>query len=166
MIEKITVGQYTATIAQDDMMDYPELGGLYLFIDRTVHNKHYGADITNYIPDVENHEEYVHDQFGHGATIVPLYMSLPNGELTTAKGQFSRFIGYVGSYYGMGHIETSLNVVTKWSRGEVYAYTIKDGLGDVIDSCGGFYDYNECVEEARMTIEGYAKKEVENAARA
>lgn len=44
-----------------------------------------------------------------------------------------------------------------YCRGEIYGYEVLDENEDVIDSCWGFYDLDECIAEAK----GYADYEAE-----
>lgn len=37
---------------------------------------------------------------------------------------------------------------SNYINGWVYYYCVKDGTGEVVDSCGGFYDLEQCREEA------------------
>lgn len=41
-----------------------------------------------------------------------------------------------------------VEIYNQYLTGEVFAYAVKDGTGDVIDSCCGFYDLEYCKEQA------------------
>lgn len=43
-------------------------------------------------------------------------------------------------------IEQELETYTAWANGEVYAFILYDNDGDVIDSCGGFFDIDDIKE--------------------
>jgi hypothetical protein len=45
----------------------------------------------------------------------------------------------------VGEIET----FSKYLAGEVYGFTVADKEGDIIESCGGFYDLEDCKGEAK-----------------
>ena len=40
-------------------------------------------------------------------------------------------------------IRQELEVFNKWVNGEVYQYCLYDDNGEVVDSCGGFYDFED-----------------------
>lgn len=52
-------------------------------------------------------------------------------------------------------IDAELEEYTKWSNGEVYAFTLYDENGEVEESCGGFYD----IEDIRENLPEDWKKE-------
>lgn len=41
-------------------------------------------------------------------------------------------------------------------NGEVYAYSIKDKHGDIVDSCCDYYDVDQAESDARCEVEAYA----------
>lgn len=41
----------------------------------------------------------------------------------------------------------------RYCNGDVYSFAIEDFDGEYVESCGGFYDYDECEKEARWTAE-------------
>lgn len=49
-----------------------------------------------------------------------------------------------------------LKTYTSWANGEGLYYSIEDEDGDLIDSCGGFYDAESMFNEIRPHLEGQA----------
>lgn len=43
-------------------------------------------------------------------------------------------------------IKQELDVYNQWVNGEVYGYTLYDDQGNIVDSCGGFYDLDDIKE--------------------
>lgn len=56
--------------------------------------------------------------------------------------------------YLIGEVET----YDKYLTGEVYCYRIKDSNGEILDSCSGYYDKDECEAEAKSLLEYYQTK--------
>lgn len=52
-----------------------------------------------------------------------------------------------------GEVETYNQFVT----GDVYCYEILDESGDIVDSCGGIFGYNNCKEEIESLIEALSR---------
>lgn len=54
-------------------------------------------------------------------------------------------------------VEESLRALlaafSNYLNGWVYYYSVKDGTGEVVDSCGGFYDLEQCRAEAEESAE-------------
>jgi hypothetical protein len=48
-----------------------------------------------------------------------------------------------------GEIET----YSKWANGEVYGFIVEDKDGEHVDSCWGFYETEEALEEAKMNAD-------------
>jgi hypothetical protein len=55
-----------------------------------------------------------------------------------------------------------VNIYSKYINGEVYYFSVEDKIGNHIDSCGGFYDYNDCKKEAESIVDYNIKEINEN----
>lgn len=54
-------------------------------------------------------------------------------------------------------LEGELEMLSKWINGDVHQYTISDSTG-VIDGCGGYFDYADCVEQAESEAKYHNSK--------
>lgn len=43
----------------------------------------------------------------------------------------------------------------QYIRGDIYRFTIENEDGEILDSCGGFYDREECEQEAKALVKYY-----------
>jgi len=51
-------------------------------------------------------------------------------------------------------LKAEVELYDKYIRGEVFYYLVEDiSEGDLLDSCGGFFDYEECLSEAKSIID-------------
>ncbi len=50
------------------------------------------------------------------------------------------------------HLISETKTFDKYIRGDVYGFTVEDEDGNDIDSCWGFYDEKECMEEAEANV--------------
>jgi hypothetical protein len=61
--------------------------------------------------------------------------------------------------------QDEMRIYTQFCNGDLYGYSIEDENGDFVDSCGGFYETEQAIEEARQmvdyTIKDKIKKHVE-----
>jgi hypothetical protein len=54
--------------------------------------------------------------------------------------------------------ELAENLLQTWNtylQGEVYAFSIRDADGEYVDSCGGYYGYDECHQEALSAVDSH-----------
>ena len=58
--------------------------------------------------------------------------------------------------YLVGEVET----YDQYLRGDVYWYSISKDEED-LDSCGGYYGYGDCLDEAKAVVDYYIKKDFE-----
>lgn len=78
--------------------------------------------------------------------------------LEDAKGNFSNE-GAAAQF-----MEDELKSYAQYMNGEVWCYVIEDRNGEVIESCGGYYDHTDCVAEAASIsaqIESEARDTIE-----
>lgn len=74
----------------------------------------------------------------------------------------------LGSEQGTNHLiiiaETHLKLeiadLDQYYSGEIYEYTCKDKSGQIIDTCGGYYDEDECLSDAKSTVERIYNREM------
>jgi len=50
-------------------------------------------------------------------------------------------------------LKSEVKVYDQYLCGDVYGFVIKDGRGEVLESCWGFYGYETCEEEAKTTLD-------------
>jgi hypothetical protein len=55
-------------------------------------------------------------------------------------------------------IEAEVETFDQYLRGEVYSHVALDPDGDVVGSCGGFYDKSQAIKEAKGIIDHRVKK--------
>jgi hypothetical protein len=54
-------------------------------------------------------------------------------------------------------MEGEVKTYDMYLTGDVWRYDIKDKNGDDLDSCGGFFGYNYCLEEAKSAADWHVK---------
>lgn len=52
-------------------------------------------------------------------------------------------------------IQAELQSYQAYLNGYVYTYAVENARGDVVDSCGGFYDIDDAMQEAKASAESY-----------
>ena len=55
-------------------------------------------------------------------------------------------------------LEGEVKAYDQFLAGDVYRFSIKDQNGEQIDSCGGFYGFDYCLEEAKSVVDYLAKE--------
>lgn len=58
-------------------------------------------------------------------------------------------------------LEGEVKDYDQYLTGDVYRYEIEDEDGDVVDSCGGYYDKDECQSDGENLLEYYQKESIE-----
>jgi hypothetical protein len=58
-------------------------------------------------------------------------------------------------------LRAEVEVYDQYLRGEVYGYIIEDEDGQTLDSCWGFYGWDEVKQQAEESAEYFVKKQVE-----
>jgi hypothetical protein len=61
------------------------------------------------------------------------------------------------------YLEGEVETYDQWSSGDVYWYNITAPNGEDVDSCGGFYGYDYCLEEAKSIVDHMVAKAPEPA---
>ncbi len=61
-------------------------------------------------------------------------------------------------------LKAQVDTYSKWANGETFRWEIKDADGDVIDSCGGYYDEGDAETDALGELVSHAQPETELAA--
>jgi len=94
---------------------------------------------------------YMYDHSGITISLSPFSCPWDSGQVgwvfvtkTAAVKEFGRKVTKEKVY---GIIQSEVNWLDLYLKGEVYGYKIKDDENNVLDSCYGFYG-KECVEEA------------------
>lgn len=57
-------------------------------------------------------------------------------------------------------LKKQVETYSQWANGETFRWEIKDADGDVIDSCGGYYDEGEAESDALGSLTSYAESEL------
>lgn len=114
--------------------------------------------------DFENVEKYINKHF----YVLPLYL-FDHGDLSISTSSFSCpwDSGQVGFIYAprecseQGNVikclESEVEVFNKYLQGEVFRFTIKDQSDNILDSCGGFYDLEDCKRQAISEVQKISK---------
>ena len=55
-------------------------------------------------------------------------------------------------------LEAEIDTYDSYIRGEVYLYTVESPAGEMVDGCGGFYDKDQAIAEAKGMIEHFARQ--------
>lgn len=50
------------------------------------------------------------------------------------------------------YLDSEIETLDEWLRGEVYGFITRDRDGEIIDSCWGFYGEEAAIEEAKATL--------------
>ena len=50
-------------------------------------------------------------------------------------------------------LNEELSILSSWINGEVYGYDIENPDSDIVDACGGYYDFSYMMNEARHFID-------------
>ena len=174
---------HTIEIWQDDYPmnpyeDWDMLGTFYHW-----HRRGFiGEDISHWdSEDIEQHFDAIRKT---GALLLPVYLYEHSGQ-TISAAPFSCpwDSGQVGFYVceaadirkaylckriskqirerATQCLESEIETIDQWLRGEVYGFSVLDKEGDTIESCGGFYGDCECycMDEAKSLIDHIAKRE-------
>ena len=56
-------------------------------------------------------------------------------------------------------LRAEVETYDQYLRLDVYGYVLKNGAGEVLDSCWGFYGFEECLAEAKASAEFYIAEE-------
>ena len=59
-----------------------------------------------------------------------------------------------------GILENEVKIYNQYLTGEVFAYVTLDKLGEIVDSCCGFYDMEGCVNRAKDAIDSIVERKV------
>lgn len=55
-------------------------------------------------------------------------------------------------------LKSEVKVYDQYLCGDVYGFVIRDGRGEILESCWGFYGYETCEEEAKTTLDSIGGK--------
>lgn len=58
-------------------------------------------------------------------------------------------------------LRAEVETLNLYFNGEVYSYAVADRNGDIVESCCGYYSYEECEQDAVWEAANLAKKEAE-----
>jgi hypothetical protein len=182
-MENIEYKGYTIKVDYDESADNPRqwdnVGQMLCF-----HKRYKLGDKTDLTSDSFNGWQEVYDYLKDelkAVVILPLYLYEHSG-LCLKVGSFIGLLpqghaefdsGQVGYIYvtaeklkaeGMtkkkaeAYIRGEVDTYNKFLNGEVYWYRIEKE-GKDFDSCGGYYDYDDMIQEAKSNIDGYVKAE-------
>lgn len=124
--------------------------------------------------DIDPHE-FATQKTKDGAVILPVYLYDHSGITINTTGFSCQWdSGQVGwifadkdairKWYQVKNITKKLKervceslineieIFDKYIRGEIYGFTIEDEEGENVESCWGFYDEKECMEEAESQV--------------
>jgi hypothetical protein len=143
-------------------------------------------NLTDYCNGWDEVEEVLKKEFGVVA-ILPLFLYDHSGisMRTYPHGQHAGWDGgYVGFIYATKEdilkefsvkrisksliekvtkiLESEVETYNQYLTGDVYAFCIEDGEGEIVDSCGGFYGMDYCIKEVKSQMEYYIKEREEN----
>lgn len=186
VIEERKLGDFTLKMMYDEYPDSPRewsnLGTMVCF-----HNRYDLGDDHNLRSDDydgwDDMEKNITENFDV-SVILPLYLYDHSG-ITISTSPFgcpwdSGRIGFiyvtkeqVRNEYGVQRITKSIkekvvNVLKgevetydMYIRGEVFGYRIEDKDGNIVDSCFGYYDQEDCLLNGQDLLEYYVKENVE-----
>lgn len=58
-------------------------------------------------------------------------------------------------------LRAEVETLNRYFNGEVYSYAVADRNGDIVESCCGYYSYEDCEQDAVWEAESLVKKEAE-----
>lgn len=70
-----------------------------------------------------------------------------NEAISEARNYYCGTPEFDAEVWAKSIVDGELDTYTQWSNGSVYGYTVKDPLGNVVDSCWGYYDSDEAMAE-------------------
>jgi hypothetical protein len=184
LVEKEQIENFSIEISYCDCADSPRdwdnFGTMVCF-----HNRYDLGDKTNFSTDMfdswaELERLLIEEENAH--TVLPIYMYDHSG-ITISSSPFGcRWdSGQVGFIYVtrdkvidekitdasvIDFLRCEIETYDKYLRGEVYQYRVNridtcnlnHEHAEVVDSCGGFYDLEECKREARAYVDYYLKE--------
>ena len=187
MKEKIEYRGYTITIEFDENPEPPRSWGL-----GTIYSNHldYCPD-GHTIEEILECEDYLNDndrfswkKFGMDYVYLPVYAYIHSGiALSTRRdGLFrnrwdSGLFAVIavsrdkvrkewGDNYSeeevLRKLEGEIQELDNYYNGEVYVYIVKDMYGDVVTSCGGYYDMDTMIWDAKAEIDAHIEEEMSN----
>ena len=177
-IKKETVGDYTAYVYYDEYGDDPRswdnLGTMIYFHNR--YSLPHEADInSDDYSSWDEMEEAITRKFG-SCVILPVYMYDHSG-LAFSTGSFHGRLPQGHAYFDSGRVgfifvtkkkirkeygkagkkeiekaidimKGEVDVYGKYANGECYRFVVEDPEGEQVDSCGGYYDSEDAMNEA------------------
>lgn len=60
-----------------------------------------------------------------------------------------------------GYLENEVKTYDQYLSGDVYSYSIEDADGETVDSCGGYFGYDEAEQAAREAVDYEVKARAE-----
>lgn len=170
---KVLHKTYTIKIFQDDFPISPREDDNLGTIIHWSRNYDLG-EINGRKDDIDPHE-FATQKRKEGAVILPVYLYDHSGITINTTGFSCQWdSGQVGwifadkdairKWYQVKNITKKLRdrvreslineieIFDKYIRGDVYGFTIEDEDGESIESCWGFYDEKECMEEAESQV--------------
>ena len=58
-------------------------------------------------------------------------------------------------------LRAEVETLDNYYNGQVYAFTVEDERGDIVESCCGYYSYEDCEQDAVLEAANLVKKEAE-----
>lgn len=170
---KVLHKTYTIKIFQDDSPISPREGdnlGTIIYW----HRNYDLGEINGRKGNIDPHE-FVAQKRKEGSVILPVYLYDHSGITINTTGFSCQWdSGQVGwifankeairKWYQVKNITkkireqvrdclvNEIETFDKYIRGDVYGFTIEDEDGERVDSCWGFYDEKECMEEAEANV--------------
>jgi hypothetical protein len=183
-----TYKNYSYTIEQDECYDSPRSwDNLGTCIFRGTHSA-LGDDHTLDFSSCrgwKDEEAVIRREYGKDCVIIPVYAYIHSG-MTIKTTPFNDFwdSGRLGSIvvsrekirkdYNVSRVtenvlntaiaclEGEIKTLDQFITGDIWSYTITDPDGQEVDSCGGYYGYNDTIDEVHSVIEHIIKTTEQN----
>lgn len=182
MLESYEVGKKVVKIYQDECIDSPRdwdnLGAMICFHSRYDLGDKHDYKTANYNGWDDMEEAIAKEE--DAAVILPLYLYDHSGLAMSTTRDYpfncpwdSMQVGFIfvtrlkvrNEWKGKrltkkvlqkvrNCLEHEVETYNQYLRGEVYSYTIEDKEGEVVNSCGGFFEFDYCKECALEAVNG------------
>ena len=155
----------TIRIEQDTGAEGPDAWGNDDLLLLTTKNRHFEVIPKGFSPASEDTASEV----GETYDILPLFAYIHSGVALSLGRAYplddrwdSGQIGFVLIKKGVGFkdiIKSAQSLVDEWNQylsGEVYGFIVEDSDGNHLDSCWGFYGFENCKREAESAADSWA----------
>lgn len=163
---------YIISIEQEDYVEnprewYDHIGKMICWHRRyNLGDKHYYTDPTDFTDDIKESENiilpiYLYDHSGISISTSSFHDVWDSGQVgfiymtkTRAENEWGDCSLEEREKRAIKCLESEVEEYDQYLRGDVYCFTISTRRGcSIVDSCGGFYGFDHCIESAKESID-------------